>query len=382
MTLNTFASTYFRRTQRTGSRPDGMGVLQRAAERGIAFLELAIILAIFTPLIVGFVFVWLPDFSRRSNELMNALSSLGGCLVDPINLYRYAAGQAIVRDDYQDIVKQVVSTCGQMSEGQTVCGYVYEGDDNQIYTFGLNETLSLKCANLDVNTCVGKAQIPTGMVVAFLMSDGTSRCEYIPGTDPGIDPIRGDESSGGSGPSTLCPTGSGYYETKCIVLWANPDPNLNDNVDVSCCADGTVWNSAAERCEGCPVGTHICTVTHNSVLSRVCVSDVTYPGGLCLTEVPTNSGTYCTTTEVGCSGMAMYWCCPSGSSCPAYQSLNFSGCSMATPYMSIGCPEGSEGTVVGSSYPSCTLKFRSPVGGKCAQPAKGDVVVPLDRSAC
>ena len=169
------------------------------SEVGVAYLELAIILAILTPLMVTFAFAWLPNFSKRSNELMNALSSLGACLVDPINLYDFKAGQLVLKVDFQPIVQGVVQNCGQLAEGATACGFVYDNQGDNIFTFGLNETPDRLCSTINVKQCVGKDQIPPGLVLAFLLEDGEAECEYNPADDPAGENQRGDEAGSGNG---------------------------------------------------------------------------------------------------------------------------------------------------------------------------------------
>ncbi|MFN8389046.1 MAG: hypothetical protein U0136_02000 [Bdellovibrionota bacterium] len=342
-------------------------------ERGVAFVELAIILAIFTPILVGFVFVWLPDFSRRSNQLMNALSSLGGCLVDPINIYRFAAGQLVLRDDYEEIVQRAVASCGEMSEGQTVCGEVFK-DDASLYRFGLNETPSLTCDLLDAKACTGMDHIPTGMVIGFLMSDGTSRCEYIPADDPGQDPQRGDDSGTGSGTSQICPPGSGYFEVACNELQSTPFIQ----VDVTCCATGTTYSGGA--CLGCPTGNHLCSVPGRG---NYCLDNARFPGGVCVNE-SSNAGQYCKSTDQICNKFSQTWCCPTTDTCANFDAGSFSACTVADTMLTLGCPEGKEGTQMISEFPTCNLKWRYYlyVGQHCADPSTGDIVVPADLNQC
>ncbi|MFN8391674.1 MAG: hypothetical protein U0136_15400 [Bdellovibrionota bacterium] len=304
-------------------------------ERGVAFLELTIVLVIFTPLIVGFVFVWLPDFSRRSNELMNALASLGTCVVEPANIYRFRGGQLVVRDDVEAVVQQLLANCSVMSGGETVCGFVYDNDGTEAYRFGLNETPARACSSIDVMSCTGRSSVASGLVIGFVLNDGTARCEFVQSSDAGAVAPRGDGVDDKVSFPKLC--GGGTYEAACRTVGLN-------SIQTVCCPNDTVYNPTFDVCSGCPLATHhSCFMSSPSCVSN---SNPRFGSSGCCQTTDT-SGVYCASGEQLCHpavGAAM--CCPAVQSCAAYLGSAGLGalCQPALSILDCGCvPPGTSG---------------------------------------
>lgn len=360
------------------------------SQAGIALVELSLVFVLLILLVVGFALSWLPEFSNRTNKLVNALASLGACLVDPVNIYRLEGGQLIVRDDLDAVVQAVLSNCSRMAGGAPACAYVFDQTGTQVYAAGLNETTDRECGRLNVLDCLGRTSGPFGLTVALLPENGPATCDWSYANDPGAASMGGEGGTGSGGGSALsCP--GGYFQVSC----QDTAPAVSRQI---CCRDGMQSPPMGSMlCQGCPTGFHLCN-------GDTCVSnaDPNYPDSCPLggsgASPPPGVGT-CTDFDVVCDSIGRPGkdCCPlipecqEALGCCAYYAFhgnagcrpadgsgggsgsNVMGCPLNPPPVALPygtTPGGCDFTVLFSAEQSCNSAdgkelIRTPPAGQC-----------------